>query len=77
MRPSLERRMLPKDLLHMINNQLTVVMGKAQLLGLEVENQTTKETCREIQAAAAKINQLMCEYVNPKNAVTNKVQPTS
>lgn len=68
--------MLSKDLLHMINNQLAVVMGKAQLLGLEVENRKTKETCREIQAAASKINQLMYEYVDGKNTGRNKAQAT-
>ena len=67
--------MLSSDILHMINNQLAVVMGKAQLLGLEVEDQKTQETCREIQAAASKINQLMYDYVHRKNAVSNKVQP--
>jgi hypothetical protein len=54
-------------LLHSINNQLAVVMGNAELLGLKVENRNTQETCREIQAAAFKINRLMFEYVGRKS----------
>jgi nitrogen-specific signal transduction histidine kinase len=54
-------------LLHSINNQLAVVMGNAELLSLKVENRNTQETCREIQAAAFKINRLMFEYVGRKS----------
>jgi nitrogen-specific signal transduction histidine kinase len=55
---------LPDDLIHSINNQLAIVMGNAQLLGLEVDNCSTRETCRKIQAAASKINKLLYEYAN-------------
>jgi len=48
---------------HSINNQLAVVMGNAELLGLKFDNRKTQETCREIQAAASKINKLMYEYI--------------
>jgi hypothetical protein len=54
---------LSDELIHSINNQLAVVMGNAELLGLKVENRNTQETCREIKAAAFKINRLMYEYV--------------
>lgn len=58
-----------QDLLHSVNNQLAVVMGKAELLGLKVENRTTKQECKEIQAAASKINKLMYLYVSNRHAV--------
>jgi hypothetical protein len=38
-----------------------------ELLSLKVENRNTQETCREIQAAAFKINRLMFEYVGRKS----------
>jgi hypothetical protein len=63
---------LSDDLLHSINNQLAVVMGHAELLGLKVENLKTQETCREIQAAASKINKLMYEYIGSKTAAGNR-----
>jgi hypothetical protein len=69
--------MLPEDFLHMINNQLAVVMGKAELLGLRVENRHAKETCREIKIAASKINKLVYEYVDQKSAGRNKVKAAS
>jgi nitrogen-specific signal transduction histidine kinase len=53
-----------KNLLHSVNNQLAVVMGKAELLGLKVDDGTTRQECREIQAAASKINKLMYQYVS-------------
>jgi nitrogen-specific signal transduction histidine kinase len=62
---------LSDDLLHSINNQLAVVMGNAELLGLKVENHKTQEACREIQAAASRINRLMYEYVNRNCANRN------
>ena len=69
--------MLSEDFLHMINNQLTVVMGKAELLGLRVEDRDTKETCREIKLAASKINKLLYEYIDQKNAGRNSVKAAS
>jgi nitrogen-specific signal transduction histidine kinase len=59
---------LSDDLIHSINNQLAIVIGRAQLLGLEVDNHGAQQTCREIQAAASKINKLMYEYVNRRTA---------
>ena len=64
---------LSDDLLHSINNQLAVVMGHAELLGLKVENRKTQETCREIQAAASKINKLMYEYVGRNSSATDSI----
>jgi nitrogen-specific signal transduction histidine kinase len=54
--------MSSEDLIHSINNQLAVVMGKADLLGQAVSNSASKETCLEIKAAAMKINKLIHEY---------------
>ena len=55
---------LSDDLIHLINNQLAIVMGNAESLGLKVDNHTTQETCRQIKAAASKINKLMYEYAS-------------
>jgi hypothetical protein len=60
--------MSSEDLIHSINNQLAVVMGKAELLGQVVSNSASKETCLEIKAAAMKINKLMHEYAGRSHA---------
>jgi hypothetical protein len=54
--------MSSEDLIHSINNQLAVVVGKAELLRQAVSNSASQETCLEIKAAAIKINKLMYEY---------------
>ena len=59
-----------EELIHSINNQLAVVMGKAELLRQAVGNTASKETCLEIKAAAMKINKLMHEYAGRSHTNT-------
>ncbi len=47
------------EVLHSINNQLTVLMYRAELLGRTTEHPANLESCREIQAAAKKISSLI------------------
>ena len=47
------------EVLHSINNQLTVLMYRAELLGKGKEHPADVENCREIQAAAKKIGTLV------------------
>jgi two-component sensor histidine kinase len=55
--------LLHKDLLHSVNNQLTVVMAQAELLARYVASEQDMERCREIRQAASKINRLLRTYV--------------
>ena len=49
----------PKQILHTINNQLTIVIGRAALLASEVKDAGMKERCEEIQTAAHQISSLL------------------
>jgi hypothetical protein len=49
----------PKQLVHIINNQLTIVIGRAALLASESNDVGTKERCEEIENAAQKISRLL------------------
>jgi hypothetical protein len=55
--------MSSEDLIHSINNQLAVVVGKAELLRQAVSNRASQETCLEIKAAA-----IMHEYAGRSHA---------
>ena len=55
--------MSSKDLLHSVNNQLTVVMAQAELLARQVKSEQNIERCREIKQAASKINRLLRAFV--------------
>jgi len=55
--------MSSKDLLHFVNNQLTVVMAQAELLARNVESAQEAERCLEINQAASKITQLLQDFV--------------
>jgi two-component sensor histidine kinase len=55
--------LLHRDLLHSVNNQLTVVMAQAELLARYVASEQDMERCREIKQAASKINRLLRTYV--------------
>ena len=48
-----------KEIVHTINNQLAVVMGKAALLASETEDQGTRKRCQEIERAAREISALL------------------
>ena len=55
--------MSSKDLLHSVNNQLTVVMAQAELLARQVKSEQNIERCHEIKQAASKINRLLRAFV--------------
>jgi len=48
-----------EELLHSINNQLAIVMGRAELISAQSSDQAMKRGCEEIGEAAAKIKQLL------------------
>jgi two-component sensor histidine kinase len=56
--------MSSKDLLHSVNNQLTVVMAQAELLARYVASEQEMERCLEIKQAASKITRLLRTYVD-------------
>lgn len=49
----------PEQILHTINNQLTIVMGKASLLASETNDAGMKKRCQEIEKAARQISRLL------------------
>lgn len=49
----------PKQVLHTINNQLTIVIGRAALLASETDDAGMKKRCEEIESAAQKISSLL------------------
>lgn len=53
--------MSPKQIFHTINNQLTIVMGRAALLASETDDLNTRRRCEEIGTAAQKISLLLRE----------------
>lgn len=62
--------MSSKELIHSINNQLTVVMGRAELLSRAPLNEETQRACIEIRAAAGNLNRLIREYMHDSLANT-------
>lgn len=52
-------RVSPKQVVHIINNQLTIVIGRAALLAAESHDIGTKQRCEEIETAAQKISRLL------------------
>lgn len=59
---SLKKRscvVFPKQILHTINNQLTIVIGRAALLASEINDAGMKKRCEEIQLAAREISSLL------------------
>jgi signal transduction histidine kinase len=56
--------MSSKELIHSINNQLTVVMGRAELLSRAPLNEESQRACVEIRAAAGNLNRLIREYMH-------------
>jgi signal transduction histidine kinase len=57
-------KMSSQELIHSINNQLTVVMGRAELLSNAPVNEETQRVCLEIRTAAGKLNLLLQQYMN-------------
>jgi len=60
--------MSSKDLLHSVNNQLTVVMAQAELLARQVKSEQNLERCLEIKQAASRINWLLRAFVEDEEA---------
>ena len=51
--------MSTREIVHTINNQLTIVMGRAALLASNVEDPGIKSRCREIENAVQTISSLL------------------
>jgi hypothetical protein len=51
--------MPPKQVVHNINNQLTIVIGRASMLAAESDDAAIKKRCEEIEAAAQNISRLL------------------
>jgi two-component sensor histidine kinase len=51
--------MLQEEVLHRINNQLAVVMGRAELLGCQVGDTRSRDNCAEIELAVQRITTLL------------------
>jgi two-component sensor histidine kinase len=47
------------QIVHIINNQLTIVAGRASQLASETEDLGTKKRCREIETAVQEISKLL------------------
>ena len=62
--------MSSQELLHSVNNQLTVVMAQAELLERYVASPQDMERCLEIRQAASKITRLLHAYVASASQIT-------
>lgn len=51
--------MSTREIVHTINNQLTIVMGRAALMAETAEDQGTRSRCKEIQSAVQTISRLI------------------
>lgn len=56
--------MSAQELIHSINNQLTVVLGRAEMLSQAQVNEETQRVCLEIRTAAGKLNHLLRQYMD-------------
>ena len=52
-------QMSTKEIVHTINNQLTIVAGRAALLASDAEDPGTRNRCREIENAVQTISHLL------------------
>jgi hypothetical protein len=50
---------VPPKVVHTINNQLTIVIGRAAMLAAETDDVPTKERCEEIKTAVQEISRLL------------------
>lgn len=51
--------MSTREIVHTINNQLTIVMGRAALMAETAEDPGTRSRCKEIQSAVQTISRLI------------------
>ena len=56
--------MSSQELIHSVKNQLTVVIGQAEMLAREGRSEQDLERCREIKKAASNINQLLKAFLD-------------
>jgi len=56
--------MLKEEVIHRINNQLAVVMGRAELLGCLAEDTKSRDNCTEIELAVQRITTLLNNAVD-------------
>jgi hypothetical protein len=56
--------MSSQELVHSIKNQLTVVLGRADLLSRAPVDADTQRACLEIRAAAKKLDWLLRQYMD-------------
>jgi hypothetical protein len=59
-----KKEMSSQELIHSINNQLTILIGRADLLSKAELNAETQRACLELKAAAGNLNRLIREYVD-------------
>ena len=59
-----EKKMSSRELIHSINNQLTILIGRADLLSQAEVSAETQRACLELKAAAGKLNRLIREYMD-------------
>ena len=52
-------QMSAQEIMHIINNQLTIVMGRAALLGSTAQDPGTRSRCKEIESAVQTISYLL------------------
>jgi hypothetical protein len=56
--------MSSQELIHSINNQLTILMGRAELLSKAPVSAETQRACLELKTAAGNLNRLLREYMD-------------
>jgi two-component sensor histidine kinase len=57
-------KMSSQELIHSIKNQLTVVLGRADLLSRAEVDEETQHACLEIRSAARKLDWLLRQYMD-------------
>ena len=57
-------KMSSQELIHSIKNQLTIVLGRADLLSRAPMDEETQRACLEIRAAAKKLDWLLRQYID-------------
>jgi hypothetical protein len=59
-----KKKMPSEELIHSINNQLTILIGRADLLSKAEVNAEAQRACLELKAAAGNLNRLIREYMD-------------
>lgn len=61
---SVKKKMSSQELIHSINNQLTILIGRADLLSKAEVNAEAQRACLELKTAAGNLNRLIREYMD-------------